>query len=277
MQVAATPRGLVDPGPPPVPQKTLSRWDQFLGSIAVGVLLQEAMLKHHMTRADIESCVRLSHEHRQAWDDARLSAMKRGWSAFEFEDIFERIAGGMGVCKAIGEVKGAESPNSSTFSIFNRIVLADGALNEQYLAALKARSLALQEEVLDLADDKSEDTIENVTKWGTSTLPNNAAVNRSKLQSEVRLRLMGAWNTKMFGESKQSTQVNVQVNYAEKLEEARGRAQARSSTPIPALTQDVVEAAFKDMSPSDAETSNDMSWLDEPTKEPAIDTTWLEG
>lgn len=267
MQVAFTPKGLPEPGAPPVPQKTLSRWDQFLGSIATGVSLPDAMLKHYMTRADIESCIRLSHEHRQAWDDARLSAMKRGWSAFEFEDIFSRIAGGVGVREAIGQVKEQDNISGSTFAAFNRIVLADGALNEQYLSALKARSLVMQEEVLALSDDKSEDTIENVTKWGTSTLPNNAAVNRSKLQTEVRLRLMGAWNTKMFGETKQSTQVNVQVNYAEKLEEARGRAARRSD--VPAITQAVVDAAFRDL-PED-----DLGFLDEAAPA-AIDTTWLE-
>lgn len=275
MQVAFTPKGLPDPGPPPVPQKTLSRWDQFLGSIAVGTLLPEAMLKHYMTRADIEACIRLSAENRQAWDDARLSALKRGWSAFEFEDIFERIAGGMPVIKALQEVKG----DGGAFSMFNRIVLADAALNEQYMLALKARSLVMQEEIIEMADDKSEDTIENQTKWGTTTLPNNAAVNRSKLQTETRLRLMSSWNSKMFGESKQQTQVNVQVNYAEKLEEARARATIRSSAQ-PALTRDVVDAAFKDM-PAEAfsadmpqEASDDLSFLD---KASPLDTTWLEG
>lgn len=265
MLVAATPRGLVDPGPPPVPQKTLSRWDQFLGSIAVGVLLQDAMLKHFMTRADIESCVRASHENRQAWDDARVTAMKRGWSAFEFEDIFEKIAGGTPVNEALAQVKG---DGGATRSAFNRIVLQDSTLNEQYLNALKARSLVMQEEILELADDKSGDVIEGPK----GALPNNAAVNRSKLQVETRSRLMGAWNTKMFGESKGQTQVNVQVNYAEKLEEARTRATVRSSAPVlPALTREFVEATFSNLSENDKE-NDEMAFLDEP----AIDTTWLE-
>lgn len=268
MQIAATPRNLVDPGPPPVPTKTLSRWDQFLGSIAAGVLLQDAMKKHFMTRADIESCVRLSHEHRQAWNDARITAMKRGWTAFDFEDIFERIAGGMPATAAVEAVKGS---GGTPMSSFNRIVIQDSTLNEQYLAALKARSLCLQDQVVELADEKGDDTISNKTKWGTTVLPNNAAVNRSKLQVETRLRLMAAWNTKMFGEQKQATQVNVQVNYAEKLEEARSRAVQRSPSQPAALTRDFVEAAFKDVLTDNV---MDTTWLDE--KDPAVDTTWLE-
>lgn len=268
MHVASTPRSLVDPGPPPTPEKTLTRWEQFLGSIAVGVHLQDAMLKHYMTRADIETCVRHSPENRTAWNDARVAALKRGWTTFDFEDIFERIAGGMGIREALLGVKGLNST-----SLFNRIVTQDMALNEQYLAALKAKSLVYQEEIIEMADDKSQDIIENETKWGVTTLPNNAAVNRSKLQAETRLRLMGAWNTKMFGESKQSTQVNVQVNYAEKLESARTRSTHRSSEPaqLPALTREFVEAAFQDVPPD-----QDLSWLDEPAKDPATDTTWLE-
>lgn len=275
MLVAATPRGLVDPGPPSVPQKTLTRWDQFLGSIAAGVLLQDAMLKHFMTRADIEACVRASHENRTAWDEARVAALKRGWSAFEFEDIFEKIAGGVPVMRAIGQVKGMDSVDATvcgtdTFSAFNRIVIQDAGLAEQYLTALKARSLVMQEEIITLADDSSGDIIDGPK----GKLPNNAAVNRSKLQVETRTRLMSAWNAKMFGETKQSTQVNVQVNYAEKLEEARTRATTRSNQPAnqPALTREFVEATFADLPEND-----EMSFLDQPAIDPATDTTWLEG
>ncbi len=74
----------------------------------------------------------------------------------------------------------------------------------------------------------------------------------------------------MFGEQKQATQVNVQVNYAEKLEEARSRAVQRSPSQPAALSRDFVEAAFKDVDPEAVDTS----WLDE--KDPAADTTWLE-
>lgn len=269
MLVAATPRGLPDPGLPPVPQKTLSRWDQFLGSIAVGTTLPEAMLKHFMTRADIEACVRLSHEHRQAWDDARVAALKRGWSAFEFEDIFERIAGGSTVSAAVSEVKGEAVLSGHTYSAFNRIMIQDQTLNGQYLNALKARSLVMQEEIIELADDKTGDVIDGPK----GQLPNNAAVNRAKLQVETRRALMGAWNTKMFGEGKGQTQVNVQVNYAERLEEARSRATQRSAQPatLPAISREFVEATFSDLPEND-----EMSFLDMPAKEPAIDTTWLE-
>lgn len=254
MQVALTPRGLPDPGAPPMPEKTLSRWRKFLGSIAAGILLPDAMKEHYISRADIEACVRSDPAERTAWDDAKLSALKRGWSAFDFEDIFERIASGMPAGKALEEVKG--SAGGAVRGNFYRIIIQDSALNDMYVAALKARSLGMSEEIIEIADDDTKDMATN-DKGGD--VPNNAAVNRSKLKVETRTRLMGAWHTKMFGEAKNNQQVNVQVNYAANLEAARARAIKRSDEPgIPAR---VIDAAFSEVV--------------DPKDDP-MDTTWLE-
>lgn len=259
-----TPRGLPDPGAPPTAVKTLSRWAQFLGSIAAGVLLPDAMLKHFITRADIEAAVRSSAEERQRWDEARLAALKRGWSAFDFEDIFARIAGGDPIRTALESVKGAM--NGDLYSAFNRIIIADSVLHEMYLAALKARSLVMGEQIVEIADDDSKDMAHNEK----GDVPNNAAVNRSKLRVETRARLMSAWNTRMFGEKKDNVQVNVQINHAQRLEEARGRAATRT----PSLPQRVIDAAFTDVQPEERN-----AWDDLPTNtkdsEP-LDTQWLE-
>jgi hypothetical protein len=242
MQVAATPRGLPDPGAPPKPVQTLTRWTQFLGSIAAGIALPDAMLKHFISRADIEACVRSSAEERTRWDEARLAALKRGWSAFDFEDIFERIAGGMPVQEAICAVRGAAAATGNAYSAFNRIIIADSTLNEMYMAALKSRALVMSEQIIEIADDASNDMAHN-DKGGE--VPNNAAVNRSKLQVETRARLMGAWHTKMFGEAKQPVQVAVQINHAVRLEEARVRRDTRTVAKA-SIPQRVMDAAFSE-------------------------------
>lgn len=258
MQVALTPRGLPEPGAPPQPEKTLSRWRKFLGSVAAGIGLAESMKEHYISRADIEACVRSDPAERTAWDDAQLSALKRGWSSFDFQDIFERIASGMPVGKAILDVKGVSS--GVEHGKFYRILVQDSALNEMYMNALKARSLGMSEEIIEIADDKTGDMGDN-GKGGD--VPNNAAVNRAKLRVETRRALMGAWHTKMFGEAKNNTQVNVQVNYAQTLEAARSRANKRSDAPaaVPAIPQKIIDAAFTDV----------VSPADDP-----LDTTWLE-
>ena len=265
MIIQQVPRTLQDPGPPPTPQKTLTRWNQFLGSISTGMLLQDAMLKHFMTRADIEACC-LVPEERKRWNDARLAARKRTWSALDFEDIFQRIAAGEKVKDAIDAVRGTVG-NSTTD--FMAIILADAALNEQYMTALKSRAIKLGEELIDIADDDSRDTLVN----DKGPLPNNAAVNRDKLRVETRQRLMGSWFPKLFGDQKNQMQVNVQVNYAERLEAARARAKGQRAAITKAPDPAVVEAAFRELPAAETDTS----WLDEKPKEDPLDTTWLEG
>ena len=264
MQVAATPRhGLPEPGAPPVPEKTLSRWTQFLGSIAVGIPLADAMLKHYMTRADIEACVRSSPDERTRWDDARLASMKANWSALDLEDVFERIAGGEKIKDAVDAIK------PGGYKAFIKLITRDNELNEAYARALKARAVTVSDEVLDIVDEDENDTLSGEK----GEIPNNAAVNRSKLKAEMRMRLMGHWHPKLYGDQKNAVQVNVQVNHAERLASARARAKTHTVSRKPAaITQDVIDAAFKDYSEQDPS----LAFLDEAAKEPALDTQWLE-
>lgn len=265
MQVAATPRGLPDPGAPPKQIQTLSRWVQFLGSVAAGIPLADAMLKHYISRADIEACIRSSDEERIRWDEARLAALKRGWSAFDFEDIFERIAGGMAVQEALTAVRGITA-GGPVYSAFNRIIIADATLNGQYMAALKSRALVMSEEIIEIADDDAGDVIAGPK----GDIPNNAAVNRSKLKVETRARLMGAWHTKMFGEAKQSVQVAVQVNHAVRLEEARARRDTR------VIPQRVIDAAFTEAEIAPVVPEGTTGAAEDWDDCAPLDTSWLD-
>lgn len=248
LHAAMTPRHMPDPGPPPTPEKTMSRWSLFLGSVASGMLLPDAMLKHYMTRADIEACVRLGPEERQRWDEARLAAQKKNWSAFDLEDVLQKIAGGEKIRDAIEAVK----PGGAGYHGFMDLVIQDAEFHERYLRSLKARSLLVGEEIVEIADDDSQDVLHNEK----GPLPNNAAVNRSKLRVETRQRLMSSWYPKLFGEQKQAVTVAVQINHAEKLEAARTRAKTQSA--IKRVTPAVIEAAFTEI------------------KDDPLDTGWLE-
>ena len=182
--IPATPPTLEDPPPPVKPEKTMTRWTQFLGSVASGIALQDAMMKHFMTRADIEACVRLSPEERQRWSDARLAGRKTKFSAFDIEDILARIAAGSN----IGDACNAVRPGLQRE--FTQICTHDPELNDLYLKACKSRSFIESERILEIADDTSNDVLDN----GKVLVPNQANVNRSKLMVETRARLMAAWN-----------------------------------------------------------------------------------
>ena len=116
------------------------------------------------------------------------------------------------------------------------------------------------EGILDIADDDDKDTLDTGGKSGI--VPNNANVNRSKLKVESRLRLMKAWYPQVWGD-RPTTQVNVQINHAEKLENARARSREKRAIPS---TQNLLNAAI------DA-TFTEVA----PVKDDPLDTTWMEG
>lgn len=262
--IAQTPRSLPDPGPPPAGSKTLTRWNQFLGAIAAGETLPEAMKRFLITRADIETCVRSDPAQYEAWQNARLSAVRRTWSALELEDVFERIAGGMSITDALATVKG----NTHAYSQFLRLVTQDEAVHAQYKRALQARSFHVSEEIVGIADDNKNDIIAGPK----GDIPNMAAVNRSKLRVDTRARLMSAWNKKMFGEKANDVQVNVQVNHAARLEEARQRATTKVVKKDPQQLRDAIDAAFAEVG-SETKPAEGTEWMDAPAP---VDTSWLE-
>lgn len=251
---------------PPFPIKVMDRWTQLLGSIAAGMTIPEAMVKHYMTRADIEACCRLDAIEVQRWNDAKTASMKRAWSQFEFDEIFERISDGMPVSKAVAAVKGPSPEWRSRFYILcNR----DPVLKSAFREAKEASTVAMAEELVDIADDDSGDTLSGPK----GDIPNMAAVNRSKLRVDTRARLMANYNMRLYGDNKGKAEVTININHAERLEEARDRAKnKRISKPE---QRDAIDAEFTSAPALPAvtvEADTDTSWMDEkPT-----DAQWRE-
>jgi hypothetical protein len=144
---------------------------------------------------------------------------------------------------------------------FPSLIVEDTELNTLYRRALEARALVVMEGVFAMADDDSKDTIDNGIK---GEIPNMAAVTRSKLKVETRTRVAGMWNTKLYGEKKDNVNVQVNINHAERLEEARNRAQLREKRVTPKQLQGAIDAAFT--------APDDTSWMDD---KPA-DAVWRE-
>lgn len=242
--------------------KTLTRWDTFLGDIATGMVLPEAMKKNYFTRADIETCTRIDETEAQRWTDAVIAGRKRNWSVLDFDDIFGRIAEGMPVKEAVTSVKG--DPGCARG--FHYLITKDPDLKRRYREAMEARTLMWGEQIVEISDNNSEDVLDTGGKSGR--IPNGAAVNRSKLQVDTRWRVMGAHNARLYGEKRENVQVNVQINHAERLEEARERARNRGAIAAPVKQVEAVDAQFSEV-PAPAE---DTEWMnDKPT-----DAIWRE-
>lgn len=255
------PRDTPNPEAPPTPVKTLTRWDSFLGELAAGAKLADAMKKCYITRADIETCTRSEPLQMQRWNEARIAARIRTWSVLEIEDIFDKYAQGSTILEAVTAVTGDPDRASGFYTLINR----DADLLARFKAAQEASAIARMEEILPIADDTSGDTLDTGGKSGV--IPNNAAVARAKLRVESRFRAAGLLNSRLYGEKKDQINVQVNVNHAEQLEAARERAKTRDK---PRPVARIVDAQFSEVPPVPA--ADDTSWMDD---KPA-DTVWRE-
>lgn len=70
------------------------------------------------------------------------------------------------------------------------------AFQEQYAKARKAQREIIEDEILDIADDGSNDWMERETKKGTITVINWEHVQRSKLRIEARQWKIGRMDSK---------------------------------------------------------------------------------
>ena len=261
----------------------LSQWELFLKEIAAGVDVPEAMKECLITQADLNAITRDPLQS-ERWQTARLESLCSTWSALDLEECYARIARGVVPAQAVTGVRGSEEAVAEFF----RLVEGFPEIGEQFERAMRIRTLNAEAELLALCDDKSGDVLETVK----GPIPSSAAVGRSKLQVDTRLRLAGVWNPKRYGEKPQ-TQVNVQVNnHAEQLEAARERAKNRGAPPQqPKIAREAVDAVFSPVEqpvPTRQElqaaahqrkANDDHAWMDGPAEEPSEEpksTLWRE-
>lgn len=259
----ATPINFPDPGKSPVPTKTITRWDTFIGDLASGMLIEAACRKSYITRADIETMLRLDDGgiQKQRYKEARVAGRRSEWTEFELEDLFARIAAGDTVDAACTAVKGQTARELNFWTLIN----SDPELRTRYREAKEAHAMIIGEDTISLADDKTDD----VLLGPKGPMPNMANVTRSKLQVDTRFRYMASYNAKLFGEKKDAPQVNIQINHAERLEEARSRASLRENRVTKQQLKDVVDATFSEKT---AEAAAPTEWVDEVP----LDTVWRE-
>jgi hypothetical protein len=200
-------------------ERTRERWDGFLESIKAGASLPDAMLTAGITSREFEM---LAMNDGAKWDEACVIGKKSKFSAIHRDEVFARIAAGTKIEQALIEVRGAVDPT------FFELVEADQDWGARYARAMRIRALGESDKLLGLVDDMSRDILHQ----DKGPAGNMAAVTRDKLRYEARKDLM-AWGYPLLYGEKGGPQVNVQINldHASRLEEARQRATNRDSVP----------------------------------------------
>jgi len=232
------------------------RFDQFLDDLGRGVDLVEAMGKNLIRQADIDAITRSNPAADKAWQQALLRGERTSWSALQLNDVFSRIAGGASVIASVIAVRGFDDSAS-----LYRLLAGDAEVEKAYLAAKKAWAVRESEQLLEIIDDDSKDTLSGPK----GEIPNMAAVNRSRLRYEGRRELISKLAPDIFGDQKTKVDVNVNIDLAARIQEGRIRAKERRVVITPEQRKAAIDATF--VVPPDTT----------PTPAEQISTVWREG
>jgi hypothetical protein len=234
--VPTIPARFADPPDSRAPAKIVSRWELFLGALATGEKVEDAMLSCLIKRKEIQAMTNIPSE-RKRYKDAVLAGLRQAYSEFDLEEFFDRVASGMKVADAFVEVFGKEvSPT------FYRLLRDDLELEERYQTALKTKATLEMEKVIDIIDDSSRDTLPG-PKGGE--IPNMAAVQRDRLRFDGRHKLASNWYRRLYGEEKQKVDVNVNIDLAARIQEGRIRAKERRVNLSPQEMRNAIDATVE--------------------------------
>ena len=112
-----------------------------------------------------------------------------------FKEILAKIAEGSSLRSILS---GKDTPNRSTFFEW---VLEDKEKANQYARACELRAETIFEDIMDIADETSRDTI--TTEKGE--IPNNEWINRSRLKVDARKWMLSKMNPKKYGDKIEAT------------------------------------------------------------------------
>lgn len=190
---------------------TGTQWAKFIGLVAQGVDTSKAIEKSRIHPALLEGVLRTVPERHSELKDAKLAAARKDW---DYETVYA-------ICDEIaisGDIQAACKARGKPVQGFLQLALRDPVIKDLYDTAQKLRAELWNAEVIRLADDKSDD----FTLDGKG---NPAAVRRSDLQVQTRLKLMSHYDSKKYGGGSGKQEVNVNVNFdaAERLNRARKR------------------------------------------------------
>jgi hypothetical protein len=124
-----------------------------------------------------------------------------------FDDVIKLISGGLSLRKAIVELN---IINKDTFFSW---IAKDTLLADQYTRACEVRADSLFEEMLDIADDGTNDYITKRASDGTEfEVVNTEHIQRSKLRIETRKWNLSKMNPKKYGDKIDVTTNNESLN-----------------------------------------------------------------
>lgn len=200
---------------------TPSKWKEFLRLTANGIAVKDAIKEVKVTRQTYEAFLAAEPDALEQYQTARQSWWRREWPLEKIEDVLMHIALG----ETMDQAFEAEFIEPREQRALYRILLKDPAMKQLYDDAREMQVEKWSDDIIQISDDRANDTYEVESKNGTVyTKTDHEVVNRSKLRVASRQWLMARLHHARFGDKiKQEIEQKVEVNHADLLTKARQR------------------------------------------------------
>ena len=197
------------------------RWAVFLRYVANGATRGEACQAAQLSNETIKAHLIAEPT---AMDDLRKAQRawyRRDWPDDRIEELLTHVAGGKTMTDAAEEMQLMDGELDQ----FRQLVIHDEAISGLYDEARKLQAESWADEMVDIADDASNDTYEATDRSGnTITKTDHEVVNRSKLRIGTRQWLMARMHHERFGDRiQQDISGDLNVNHSDVLDLARKR------------------------------------------------------
>lgn len=204
---------------------TGTQWAAFIGLVANGAEPTAAATQAKINPVLLEGALRTVPERFAELKEAKLAAARKDW---DYESVYA-------LCDELalnGDIRAACAKRGKNVQQFLHLALRDPVVKDLYETAQKLRAELWNAEVISIVDNAGDD----LTLDGK---PNMAAVKRSDLRAQTRMKLMEHYNDSKYGaaKNKQDVTVTVNVNAVERLEAAQKRVRNRTTQTSPVLIE----------------------------------------
>lgn len=198
----------------PVNPKT---WQTFIGLVADGHLVPEAMRESGIRRHQLEGALRVDSNARAQYEEAKIAAVRRNWDVETIEEVFTRLM----TCEQGGYlVKILEDMGLDSAS-FYRLIQRDPQIKEMYDEARQIQAEVMADELQAIADYGMNDTY---TDRRGNVRVDQDVVQRSRLRVDTLKWRLAKLHHKRFGDRIQQDQsIDLKVDHVSRLDEARKR------------------------------------------------------
>lgn len=197
-------------------------WAKFIGLVATNHSVPDSLKAAKISRVALEGLIRTKEDLRQEYEDAKITALRIHWDMAVVEDMLVELATNTGAQpKTMQKIVEGHGCN---YDSFMKLVFKDDVIGELYEEARVLQMEGMADMIIEISDNSGQDVI--VSESGHVKV-NHEAIQRDRLRVDTRRWVMSKLHHKRFGDRvKQDIDLNMNIDHAGQLEDARRRKEA---------------------------------------------------